>query len=206
MALDTYANLQASLTRWIKRADLVDVIPDFISLAEARINRELRVERMLTRLAMSISAEFTTAPTDLAGPRSMRLTASNPNTVLSFLTPEQMADYARGLPTGTPSVFGIVGQQLWVLPAQTAAVTIELTYFAKVPALSSTNTSNWVLASHPDIYLWGGLLEASLFMEDDEAIARYAPLFEDAINDLRRLDLRDSMGATLSPSPAIQPA
>ena len=39
MALDNYANLKDAVADWLDRSDLDSRIPDFISLAEARVNR-----------------------------------------------------------------------------------------------------------------------------------------------------------------------
>ena len=42
MALSTYTELKASVADWLNRTDLTSVIPDFIALAEAQIERTLR--------------------------------------------------------------------------------------------------------------------------------------------------------------------
>ena len=41
MAISTYAELQAAIKSWSKRDDLDSEIPDFIKLAETRINRNI---------------------------------------------------------------------------------------------------------------------------------------------------------------------
>ena len=38
MALDTYGGLKTAVGVWLNRADLTSYIPDFIKLAEQRIN------------------------------------------------------------------------------------------------------------------------------------------------------------------------
>ena len=43
MALATYADLQGEIASWLRRADLSAEIPTFIALAEAQMNRRLRV-------------------------------------------------------------------------------------------------------------------------------------------------------------------
>jgi hypothetical protein len=42
MAISTYAELQAAAANWLVRRDLATRIVEFISLAEARINRVVR--------------------------------------------------------------------------------------------------------------------------------------------------------------------
>ena len=49
MALTTYTELKASLADWLNRSDLTTTIPDFISLAEAQIERQLRTRQMIVR-------------------------------------------------------------------------------------------------------------------------------------------------------------
>ena len=48
MALSTYSELQTEIASWLDRSDLTAQIPTFIKLAEARINRTLRVRAMET--------------------------------------------------------------------------------------------------------------------------------------------------------------
>ena len=61
MALGTYSDLQAAVVGWSNRSDLAALIPDFIMLAEERMNRELRVRQMETPLAATAIASNTIA-------------------------------------------------------------------------------------------------------------------------------------------------
>ena len=47
----TYSELLAKVAAWLNRTDLTGVIPDFVELAEERINRHLRVRAMEVNLA-----------------------------------------------------------------------------------------------------------------------------------------------------------
>ena len=46
MALTTYTGLKASIADFLNRDDLTSVIPDFVALAEAQINRDIRHWKM----------------------------------------------------------------------------------------------------------------------------------------------------------------
>jgi hypothetical protein len=204
MSLGTFADLKASVATWIKRSDLTATIPDFVTLAEARINRELRTRSMVTRAVnTSVDSEFVTAPADFAAAKSIRLSAS-PYTLLDFLTPEQMSDLKATLPSGDLRAVSVVGGEFWFLPAPTTAVSVQLVYYAKLPALSDSATTNWLLTAHPDVYLWGALLEACVFLEDDEQVQKYAAMFAAALEQVRFNSLTDSLAATLTPSPSGQ--
>ena len=54
MALTTYTELKASIADWLNRSDLTAAIADFISLAEAQIERTLRTRQMLTRTTLTV--------------------------------------------------------------------------------------------------------------------------------------------------------
>ena len=47
MAIGTYSELQTAVANWLDRDDLTDRIQEFIALAEARMNRILRLAIML---------------------------------------------------------------------------------------------------------------------------------------------------------------
>ena len=47
MAIGTYAELQTAVANWLDRGDLTERIKEFIGLAEARMNRVLRLQLMV---------------------------------------------------------------------------------------------------------------------------------------------------------------
>lgn len=201
MALTTYTELKASIADWLNRTDLTTTIPDFISLAEAQIERTLRTRQMIVRANASFDSEYGAVPDDFLETKSLKLTSTNPITPLSFLSIDDM-DAARSHYTasGRPRFFSVVGGQFRISPTPDAAYTTELIYFAKLAKLSSTVASNWLLTSSPDIYLYGSLLQAAPYLQDDARIQVWATLYERALNDLRTADDRgaSSGGALLT--------
>ncbi len=201
MALTTYTELKASIADWLNRTDLTTTIPDFISLAEAQIERTLRTRQMIVRANASFDSEYGAVPDDFLETKSLKLTSTNPLTPLSFLSIDDM-DAARSHYTasGRPRFFSVVGGQFRISPTPDAAYTTELIYFAKLAKLSSTVASNWLLTSSPDIYLYGSLLQAAPYLQDDARIQVWATLYERALNDLRTADDRgaSSGGALLT--------
>ena len=63
MAITTYAELQTSITNWLNRDDLTAVTPDFISLTEASINRDLRHYKMINRVDATLDSRYVQMPT-----------------------------------------------------------------------------------------------------------------------------------------------
>ena len=48
MAIGTYAELQTAVANWLDRGDLTERVKEFIDLAEARMNRVLRLQLMVS--------------------------------------------------------------------------------------------------------------------------------------------------------------
>ena len=201
MALSTYTELKTSVADWLNRSDLTTAIPDFISLAEAQIERTLRTRQMIVRANASFDAQYGAVPSDFLETKSLKLTSTNPQTPLQFLSIDaldnEMTNYTA---SGKPKFFGIVGGQFRIVPTPDATYTTELTYYAKLTKLSSSVASNWLLASSPDIYLYGSLLQAAPYLQDDARIQTWATLYERALNDSQTADDRSasSGGALLT--------
>lgn len=201
MALTTYAELKTSIGDWLNRSDLTSVIPDFISLAEAQVERTLRTRQMIVRANASFDAQYGAVPSDFLEAKSLKLTSTNPQTPLSFMSIDALdAEMTKYTASGKPKFFGVVGGQLRIVPTPDSTYTTELTYYAKLSKLSTSNTSNWLLSSSPDIYLYGSLLQAAPYLQDDARIQTWATLYERALNDLQTADDRgaSSGGALLT--------
>lgn len=201
MALATYNDLKTSIGDWLNRSDLTSVIPDFISLAEAQIERTLRTRQMIVRANASFSAEYGAVPADFLETKSLKLTSTNPQQPLSFLSIDSMdAQATQYTASGRPKFFTVVGGQFRLVPTPDTTYTTELTYYAKLTKLSVSVSSNWLLSSSPDAYLYGSLLQAAPYLQDDARIQTWATLYERALNDLRTADDRgaSSGGALLT--------
>ena len=201
MALTTYTELKASIADWLNRSDLTAAIPDFISLAEAQMERTLRTRQMIVRANASFDAEYGAVPSDFLETKSLKLTSTNPQTPLQFLSIDALDNEATNYTaSGKPRFFGVVGGQFRIVPTPDATYTTELTYYAKLTKLSSSVATNWLLTSNPDIYLYGALLQAAPYLQDDARIQTWATLYERALNDSQTADDRSasSGGALLT--------
>ena len=201
MALSTYAELKTSIGDWLNRSDLTNAIPDFISLAEAQVERTLRTRQMIVRANASFDAQYGAVPADFLETKSLKLTSTNPQTPLQFLSIDALDNEAANYTASAkPKFFGVVGGQFRLVPVPDATYTTELTYYAKLTKLSSTVTTNWLLASSPDIYLYGALLQAAPYLQDDARIQVWSSLYDRAMSELQTADDRgaSSGGALLT--------
>lgn len=194
MALSNYTELKASVADWLNRTDLTSVIPDFIALAEAQIERTLRTRQMMVRATASIDTEYSAVPADFLETKSIKLN-TNPVTSLTFETVDALDSLKSTtyISTGKPQLFSIVGGQIRVLPAPDSTYTAELIYYAKLSKLSSTNATNWLLTQAPDVYLYGSLMQAAPYLKDDARIPVWASIYT---RGLEELQIADDRGAT----------
>jgi hypothetical protein len=191
VALASYNDLKSSIADWLNRDDLTAVIPDFITMAEAQLERRLPVERMVKRATATIDTPFSAVPGDFVSPKSLVLTSTAPVQPLEFLSEDELdAKKYVYRSIGKPLYFTVVGTQFEVLPAPDGEYTAELTYVGTLDKLSVSNASNWILARHPDVYLYGSLLQAAPYLRDDERVGLWAPLYAQAIEDMLIQDSR----------------
>ena len=197
MALDTYSGLKTSIADYVNRDDLTSIIPTFITLAEAKFNRKLRVRQMIKRATATIDTQYFAYPTDWLQAKEFILN-TNPITYMEFVTDRQSNELRQNniIAVGKPTYYTIIGTQIEVIATPDSSYTGELTYYGKIPALSDSNTSNWLLAYAPDLYLYGALLEATPYLKDDERLATWSQLYINSISDIEIADQRASVSST----------
>jgi hypothetical protein len=200
MALATYSDLQTAVGEWLHRSDLATRIPDFIRLAETRMNSDVdaRGQELVVNLTTTAGSEYVALPADLVEMRRLVLMA-NPERVLRYSTPDQInSDYPSGS-TGQPASFTVAGGNLELYPIPDAVYTVELLYRQRIPALSNTNTTNWLLTQAPDVYLYGSLMAAAPYVQDDARMAVYEALYQKAVNQVNSIDWYSGSTLTVRP-------
>tara|TARA_R100001530_G_scaffold47671_2_gene35840 strand:- start:792 stop:1403 length:612 start_codon:yes stop_codon:yes gene_type:complete len=172
MALANYTDLQASVADFLNRSDLTSVIPDFITLTEADLNRSLRVREMSVRTRAPISEQYVKLPVDFLGMRNIELVTS-PVTPLEYRNLQNLDLYRAADATGKPVYYSITQNNIEFAPVPDAEYTLEIVYYQKIPALVD-NATNWLLDTHPDAYLYGSLMQSAPYLQADERIGIWA--------------------------------
>lgn len=190
MAITTYAELQTAIADWLNRSDLTARIPDFITLAETRINRELRAREQQVIATANVDTPFFALPGDFLEFKSFRITDTGGNAYeLMLATPEQIsAALAENSVSNTPRFVTIIGDQFQLWPSPDQLYIGSLAYVRKVPALSDAAPTNWLLTDAPDVYLYGSLMSAGPFLRDSEALVTFKTLFDEALEAIRTAD------------------
>jgi hypothetical protein len=197
MALTTYAELKAYLASDLNRTDLTSPIADFIRLAEAHMSNRLKTREMDVTATLTITDGVATIPTALQSVRSMRLAV----TPYGAIQPEGIEALEARRPdvSGTPQFYSMVGEEFVFWPPTSSSAKIR--YRRDVPALTDSATSNWILAEHPHLYLYGALFQAYLFLKDDARAGQYEAKFAAAIEEMNGRDIVAQIsGMNVSPS------
>jgi hypothetical protein len=163
------------------------VIPDFITLAEADLNRSLRVREMSVRTRAALSTQYLKLPADFISMRNIDL-LTDPVTPLEYRSPRKLDEHRRRDKSGQPVFYTIMQNNLEFAPVPEEEYTLEIVYHQRVPALSGTNTSNWLLDKHPDAYLYGALMQSAPYLKSDERIPVWAGRFQQIIEQIRASD------------------
>ena len=84
----------------------------------------------------------------------------------------------------------MIGNSFQFLPVPDTAYSATLTYYQKIPRLSATNLTNWLIAKAPDIYLYGALINSAPYLKEDGRIQTWATYYQGAIDALSTEDDR----------------
>lgn len=193
MALATYADLLASVATWMNRTDLTSVIPDFVTIAESKIARDLRLRKQITSttLSTSTSTRAVALPTDWLEFENVSV-AGTPETPCQYVNIEHMdVKYPEGGSSGRPYVFTIEADNLLMGPTPDAVYTLNVLYYARFGALA-TNSTNWLMTNHPNIYLYACLREGAFYRKDPKEAMQWDGLYKQEVDHLQDVDERSA--------------
>jgi hypothetical protein len=183
MTVTTYSGLSTAVFRRLNRTAETTPFDDALEMVGAEINRRLAlfpVRPMHTVATATISGEYIAAPTDILDIESFELSATGER--LLPTAPQNMeAMFEASALTAQPRFYTQVGTQFRFYPAPDQNYAASIIYWAKVPALTSTATTNWLSLAHPDVYFHGVL--AHLYQEyfDEPNSEKQAALFDIAL-------------------------
>ena len=201
MAIGTYDELKTSIANWLARDDLTAKIPDFITMTEARMSRELstRAQTKRSNATCVVGDAYILLPSDVREIRNVQLNTTPP-TLLKYLTPTVLEREYPTTTNGKPRAFSVVGSELKLGNAPDDTYTLEITYLGGIPTLSASTTTSTILSRHPDCYLYGSLFNAYTYLMDQQQAAQFAQLFTIALDEVRR----DEDMAKFSTNPTMQ--
>lgn len=189
MALNTYSDLKTTIANYLGRSDLTAQIPDFITLAEKRLQRELRTRQMLktSTLTMTSGDASLAIPSDFLEIRDIYI-QGNPRITVSYMTPSAFTRDARAEDSGKPVFYTNIGTNFEFAPIPDSAYTVEMLYYYKPTELSDSNTTNIFINNYPDALLYGSLAQAEPYLMNDARITTWAGLYDSCVELIKTSD------------------
>jgi hypothetical protein len=200
MAISTFDELKQALLDFSHRDDVDLLLPQFISMAEqemyANSDEILRVRSgELRSTSTTATLQYLALPDDFQSMRALLLEVSGGQLPVTQKAPTQMQ---RLQGTGQPTAFAITSQ-IEFNRVPDSEYPIEMQYFATAAPLSDTVTTNTVLGSFPNVYLFGGLWALFEYAMDEEQAQKYYARFIRAIKGANKKDKQGRYG----PAPAM---
>lgn len=192
MAITTYDELKTAIRNWSNRGDLSTISSDLITLAEARMNRDLLISERITEDSGTV-ADPVVVPADYWSPKEMVISRGGGETVLRMVSLEEFSMHKDS--GGYAAVFAEYQGGLIVAP--TATGDYILRYYAKIPALSDSNTTNWLLTKYPDLYLWASLAETGVYINSDGRAGMYEGKYQQALAAIMLDDEKRRFGGSI---------
>jgi hypothetical protein len=185
--MTTYAELVQNIKDFMEDdgTEFSNEIDKFIDLAELRISRDIITPEFKRKVTSAFSANdpFLTMPTDLVTLEHLQVINSNVRTLLLLKSDEFITEYwPNRTSTGVPKYYTYFDTStIYVAPTPSSNLSIELSYKRRLPALSSSNTSNWTSINAADALLYACLIEATVFNRNYNLQDRYTAMYQQAV-------------------------
>lgn len=199
--ITSYATLQSSIADFLHRTDLTALIPAFIADGEERIYETLRIRAMEAAFSDVIASGTVALPASfiewkylyIDGTSAQKIERKDPEFIY--------ANYPTRSSSGKPVFFAREAETLIFGPYPNDAYTVKGAYYKRLPALSDTNTTNWLITNAPDVLRYAALCEASIYTLDDKMLGDCEGKFKSIMARLDRTDKREAFsGSSLTTS------
>ena len=188
MALTNYTTFVSTVENYLARTDLTSVIPDFIQLAQTRMSRDLRTEKMLKVATTTMVDNTVSIPADMLEVREIHL-QGNPPVILEYQSPDLFFKNFQTTLSGRPFYFTMLGSEFQFAPQPNGNQTVQILYYSQPTFISTTTASNLFLANYPDALLYATLAEAEPYLMNDGRIQTWSALYDRAIANIKTSDL-----------------
>jgi len=190
----SYSALKTEITNWTHRSDLTSHIDTFIDMAEAKMNRTLRMSEMEDSTAIAYSGSDISLPDGFLEMREIHV-SSSPDTTLEFVAPFKLSQLKQSGAGGIHVYYTIRDDAIELYP--TGSCTVEMVFYKEITPLDDTNTSNFVLADSPDLYFHGCMHNAYMYMRDVDSAAMHSQEFERIAEQMNKMSNRRKFSGPL---------
>jgi len=190
----TYDSLTTTVLQYLERSDqaTINAIPTFITLCEYEVAQQIKTLGQLQVAEGAILANNNV----LQKPARWRKTVSFNINVAGVKQPvflrkyEYLLEYAPDATVkGAPQFYSDYDYDHWLIaPMPDKAYNFEVLYYERIPPLSTANQTNWLTQNAPNVMLFGTLLQAQMFLKDDQRMI-FQQKYDQAIQALKAEDV-----------------
>jgi hypothetical protein len=178
MTIANLGELRGAIEDNLARSDFQNLFPVYVKIFESKFNTSVRIAEMEVAATLDVTNGVATLPSEFLELRNVQGQTSNPTYYLS----------------GNSIIF-----------TANAPETVDVLYYAKLPALVADSDSNWLLLGYPHLYMYGVTAELGIPLQDSSIIQINKALYESSVAELKDADLgRRWGGASIvltSPTP-----
>ena len=169
--------------------DSLDRYDDFLRIAESNINRKLKTLDSATQDVTAIVAPlaFISKPADFGGVRRIIYVDANSVKHTMKYVPEHVREDEfkieayRSLPS---DIYYAQGTEDITFSHTFEDGEIRMSYYRKVPQLTSGSPTNWVGDDFPDAYVFGVRAEIAAFVKNMQSAADWEARMEKVISEI----------------------
>jgi len=199
MAISTYSELKTAIADYMARSDLTGNVADFITLAEARLNRLLKmVETDTTLTGIASSRRIDISSVSLVQPIALFVVVEGDEVEVTRKTD---GSFAYDDTNGQPSFWSIDGTNIDFDCPLDQAYSFRFRYQGRF-ALSDAAPTNKLLTDHPDVYLAASIVWGSVYIKDVSQAAGFKSLLDEFIAETKNV-LSQSKRGQLTVDPAL---
>jgi hypothetical protein len=183
----SYATLQTAIGDWLARSDLTSFLPNFVQTFEEDFYREPLnwASWMESTLSVSISSGVAAVPADYLGLKIAYISGQTSPPLKRISLDQLYQRYPRSLGTGQAVYISRNGANFEFGP-EASDGTLAGTYYAKPTLLrSDADGVNWLITNAPDLCLYGSLLAATPFLQNDKRIGVWQSMYDRALVSYR---------------------
>ena len=182
-----FSDFTAQIAEWANREDWSDnLIASFVSMANQKLNAELRVSRMINSVDALITARCAPLPDDWLEMSLVRVASSNVPSGFRPIRYKSRDEFFQLPDKWAWSHYTIEGREVFIggCPDDVNGKVVRLSYYGEVPVFSDDQDS-WVYTKYPNLYLSAAMMHAYMHAVGEESQAALAKqLTEDEITKL----------------------
>lgn len=187
MALNTNADLQAAIADWLNRSDLSVQIPDFLTLAQLKINRRLSIVEQEILTSIIPVAQAATLP---LGTKFVISVSDSNGRRVEPVSMSEILDYADL--SGSVTRYSVSGDKIYFAPTPAGDNTDAFSILYSADKDLNGGDSGPVLLQ--DIYLNAALQEAYVYLKDDGRVNYFKQMVDEGIANVQARRSKQGIG------------